>query len=409
MQIDSIERKIGFRNKSDNGKIYFLRVAATVLYLIVASAFIPISFFSDIFYTSTYINFMAASLVTVAGIGLCIKLTGASRPIVPFCIISGVLIFFSSPTATLGAAVPVFFSSVVLSAYLIREKMAPLALVSGLLGAIITYFLTGSPFSALVSLLFIPLSVVLHFVFKKGKHRVSAVCSMSFALGAPIVAIFLSWVAVKDGGMSFEIIKNFFDTLRDGLIKVLAQSLVTSTQQLGEAAISIADATTLTSEIITTAFNLLPALFIILLFVSTYLIHSLYISVITPTLENKEEILNAITFKMSTMSAVFFLLSFIISLILQKSQPQISVVTQNLYTIFYPGLTMVTFGYISSFTKGEHASCMGSILYMAMLGLVCFLTDIALLVASIAGAILIIVFAIRSRSKNTDNNNNNSN
>jgi hypothetical protein len=127
---------------------------------------------------------------------------------------------------------------------------------------------------------------------------------------------------------------------------------------------------------------------------------------IEPTVEDKKEITNAITFKMSLASAVFFLLTLVFSLILEKSQPQISVAAQNIYTILYPGLTMITFAFLGSHKKGEPASCLPTLLYMLLFAMLVFLTDVALMVASIAGAIIIILSEISKHKKNNSQNNN---
>jgi hypothetical protein len=351
---------------------------------------------------------MIAAAVTVFGIVLCSKLVGAFRPIVPICVIAVASVFFSFSTPAAGAVIPIFLCLAALAAYLIRENFLLLALISGIVGAAASVLLTQDVFCAVLSLMFIPVALALHFLFKKGKQRVSSVCTLSFVLGAPIVALFLVFLFINEKAISVNIVKSFFDTLREGLIKGLSEALVEASKQAGAASeiISIADATANMTAIVNTAFNLLPALFIITLFVVTFLIHSLYISMIEPTVKDKKEVMNAITFKMSLASAIFFLISLLASLILQKDQPQISVAAQNIYTILYPGLTMITFAFLGSHKKGEAASCLPTLLYMMLFALLIFFTDIALLVASIAGSIIIILSEISKNKKNNSQNDN---
>ena len=187
---------------------------------------------------------------------------------------------------------------------------------------------------------------------------------------------------------------------------MLSETLVEASVQAGAASemISIADATAAMTEMVSNAFNLLPALFIITLFVISFIIHSLYISLIEHTVEDKKEIINSITFEMSLASAITFLLALAASLIFAKEEPQISVAAQNIYTILYPGLTMMTLAFLSSRKKGEPTSCLPVLLYMMILAMLVFITDIALMVASIAGAAIIILSEINKHKKNDPKN-----
>ena len=401
------DKKIGLKNES--GGVYSLRLTAMAIFIAAASAFIPAALFMDLMYSYLYIGFMLAAALTAFGIVLCSKLIGAFRPIVPICIIAVASVFFSFSTPAAGAVVPIFLCLAALAAYLIREKFSALALISGVVGAAAAVLLTKNIFCAALSLLFIPIAFALCYLFKKGKQRVSSVCTLSFVLGAPAAALFLAFLFINEKGISLSIVRTFFYTLREGLIKGLSEALVEASKQAGAAAseiISIADATANMTAMVNTAFNLLPALLIITLFVVTFLIHSLYISMIEPTVKDKKEIMNAITFKMSLASAIFFLLSLTAALILQKDQPQISVAAQNIYTILYPGLTMITFAFLGSHKKGETASCLPSLLYMMLFALLIFFTDIALLVASIAGSVIIIISEISKHKKNDSQNDN---
>ena len=79
------------------------------------------------------------------------------------------------------------------------------------------------------------------------------------------------------------------------------------------------------------------------------------------------------------------------AVILQKEEPQISAAAQNIYTILYPGLSMITFAFLGSHRKGETASCLPTLLYMMLFAMLIFFTDVALLVASIAGSVIVIL------------------
>ena len=404
MQVNN--KKIGLKNESDG--VYSLRLTAAAIFIAVAAAFIPSALFMDLMYSHLYINFALSVAITVFGFAVCTKLIGSFKPMMPICFIAVASILFSFSTPAIGAVTTTFLCLTALAAYLIREKFSLLMITAGVVGAAAAILLTKNVFCAPLSLIFIPIAFTLHYLFKKGKQRVSSVCTLSFVLGTPMVAVFLAYLFIREKGFSVKILKTFFDTLREGLINGLSQALVEASKQAGATAeiISVADATSTMTAMINAAFNLLPALFIITLFVLTFLLHSLYISMIEHTVEDKKEIINAITFKMSLASAVFFLLTLVFSLILEKSQPQISVAAQNIYTILYPGLTMITFAFLGSHKKGEPASCLPTLLYMLLFAMLVFLTDIALMVASIAGSIIIILSEISKHKKNNSQNNN---
>ena len=400
------EKRPGLKNESQG--VYTLRLTAAFVFIVAAAAFIPAALLMDLMYSYLYMNLMISVAITVFGIAICSKLIGSFRPMLPICIIAGLSIFFSVLTPAVGAILPVFFCLSALAAYLIRERFAPLMLVAGVVGTAAAILLTKNIFCAPLSLLFIPVAYTLNLLFKNKKQRVSSVCTLSFVLGAPMAALFLAYLFINEGTISIDVIKNFFTALREALIKALSETLVEASNQAGATAeiISIADATALMREMISSAFNLLPALFIVSLFVISFLIHSLYISLIEHTVEDKKEIINAITFGMSLTSAITFLLAFIAAIIFSKEKPQISVAAQNIYTILYPGLTMITFAFLGARKKGEPASCLPVLLYMMLLAMLVFITDVALTVASISGAIIIILSEIRKHKKNESDNDN---
>ena len=67
---------------------------------------------------------------------------------------------------------------------------------------------------------------------------------------------------------------------------------------------------------------------------------------------------------------------------------------------------MITFAFLGSRKKGEQASCLPVLLYMMLLAMLVFITDVALTVASISGAIIIILSEISKHKKNNSQNNN---
>ena len=65
---------------------------------------------------------------------------------------------------------------------------------------------------------------------------------------------------------------------------------------------------------------------------------------------------------------------------------------------------MITFAFLGARKKGEPASCLPVLLYMMLLAMLVFITDVALTVASISGAIIIILSEIKKHKKNDSHN-----
>ncbi len=398
MQSQIYEKKAGI--KYENGKINGAKALLLSLFVTVGATFIPISLFSDIFISFPYAFSAASIALAIIGITLCVMLTASIKPLVPFCIIAAVIIL---PGGGMGAAsvIPVFFVTACIFAYLLKEIASPFLFAIGIVAYGASFLLTGDLFASLLSLLFIPVSLALYLSFNSGKQRVASVCRITLSIGIPLVIFSLSWIFITDGAFGLDTLKNFFTELRAGLISAISEELVDAYALYMEEAISIVDATALTTTVVSALFNIFPAVFTVILFIVSFLMHSLYISLIAPIVEDKKELQNAITFRMSIFSAIIFLIAFIASLIIKDGTAL--AVTQNLYIIFYPGLTLTAFAFTSSMTKGQNASCLGHLSYMMMFALLLWMPDILFPVASVAGAIIVIITEIKALKPHREN------
>ena len=176
-------------------------------------------------------------------------------------------------------------------------------------------FLWQGAACSLISLSYIPVGVTLFGVFKLKKQRVPSVASLSICMGLILVALLALSIYSSTGSLSADTVKEFFASFR---AELLAQTTDAINVALEELSLEInTDALfELMDLAITLTLNLLPAIVAICLFVISFVAHSLYISIISRTIEDKSEITNAITFNMSVISAVIFLVAYVASIIL---------------------------------------------------------------------------------------------
>ena len=102
---------------------------------------------------------------------------------------------------------------------------------------------------------------------------------------------------------------------------------------------------------------------------------------------------------MSVTSAVLFIVAYILALVLSYEKLGLyAAAAQNLYTILFPGFTMITFGFVGSLVKSGKAACLGTLLYIGMFAMLFFMTGVTLVLASSTGAILVIIAAIKQKT-----------
>lgn len=409
MQIYTNEKTPGIRTK-DGGVKAFPTFLLTV-YVVAAAVFCTVSLLGGGITQSEYFKLLLSVAMPVLGIMVCAKLTASIKPLIPYCVITG-LILFMGANLTVSSAIAVSLLLFAASAYLLRNKFWGLAILAAIASSAITYVLTKNVLLALTSTVFLPTAIALYLSFEKKMHRVNAVCAISVTLGISLTLLFLVWLYTKEGSISLSVLRNFFDTLREGLTTSISNALVQASAQL-EATISATDALALTTSALALVFNLFPAIATILLFVISYVTHSLYVSIVAHTVDDNNEIMHAISFKMSVTSAILFLVAYFGALILDYEGLSLyATAAQNIYLMLFPGLSLITFGFIGHLSKSKGASCLTSFIYFAIFGLILFVPGIAASIAggvisisAFVGAVLVIISAVKNRSNNKNNQN----
>ena len=299
---------------------------------------------------------------------------------------------------TLSSTLCVFFTLVAIYAILLRDKFWWAAAISTLVSFAALLFLSKGFVLPLLSLVYLPVAVTLFLVFKQKKQRVPSVATLSTCMALILAALLTLWIYFADGSISLSAFKAFFDTLRVEIVSAMSTALVTAGETIG-AGITQSDALSLATSTVGMTFNLFPAIVAIILFVISFITHSLYISLVSVNLDDQKEIANAVTFNMSVTSAVLFMIAYILALVLSYEKLGLyAVAAQNIYTMLFPGFTMITFGFVGSIVKSGKAACLGTLLYIGMFAMLFFMTGVTLVLASFAGAILVIVAAIKQKT-----------
>ena len=385
-----------------NGKLNIQRTAACVLFIIAAALFTPLLLFTTFFESSAYIHLVICFALPIAGIALSSALISTVRPMIPFCIISALLLFLGLDLS-LAAFLIVFFLTVAISAYLLNEKLVLPVIIANICAYGIALFLIRNPISAISAFASLPAAFALFLAFKHNKQRVPSVLSLSAAIGIPPALALVAWICVTDGGFSIELLKNFFNSLRLGIIAESSETFVLAISGLQveiASEISVEDALYLIETLVNAIFNYLPAITVIILFVISYITHSLYISLVQPVTKDKETVKNALVFNMSVTSAVIFICSFVAGLILDgEGLYMYGAATKNIYAMLFPGLALIAFAFFSAFLKQKSAGCLGAFIYLLMFGLIFMYPDVAVAIISFsgfAGAVIVIFNAIKN-------------
>ncbi len=386
--------------ESQNKSQKLLKNIAAILYVIAASAFLPIACFAKVPDPLHDLVSVAAAALCIFGIVLCVMAAGSLKPILPFALIT-LFLFLWSASITGASIIPLIFISIAVFAYLCQLLDSNLLLLAAIPAYAIAFLVTNDYILALFSLMAIAAGFILRTAHKAGAQRVSVICRISVTIGVFSLVILLSFLYLNGAPLTLEGFKSFFDTLKEGITKQISEALILATEQLESGLLTEVDLYELASLSVASVFNLLPAITIILLFIVSYLIHSLYIALIIPITEDKKTIQNAVIFRMSVTSAVLFIISFFASAILSGTgNAMYATAAQNIYVIFFPGLSLIAVGFILGLSRGPRASCLGFLFTLALFGFFLYLPYIAFPIASFIGAAVVIISAIRSRKKN---------
>ncbi len=386
-----MENKI-FEEKEQKNNKNTPGAAATFILLsafyVFSCVYLPTSTLANL---GVWLSAVLALGVCVAAVLAIIRMSGSVHPILGYIIIVGAFLLLGGAFLPLSLLVS-FVSGTVVYSYLLSEKRSAAVFGLPLVAALLAMLITRSPMGIALSLCSLPASVMLFFAIKNKVSRVGAVCRISFGIVLSVLAFLGLYIYITLGELSAETIKSLINFAKEQLTLLLSDMLAEIGELVGELFVSL-ETESLISLMVSTVFNLLPAMIITLANIAAYIIHSLYISSqYSASRESRKEALPMLTFDMSIFSAVIYIISAVLSFTLTAGSAAIyGTVAQNLLLILVPGLVLTALAYIRSFSISRGPSCLGTLLYFGVIFLVVGLNPIVLAFVASVGAVFIIV------------------
>lgn len=360
-------------------------------------AFAPIS----LFYNMPALTFEGLSLVVLAATLFAFyRMVGMGRGFIILAIISGAAFLFSGVAPI---ALPVAFvvavsliAYILLTADSIHTKV--MAILSSVLAFVVSAILTGTPLGSALAFLPLAAALALYYSVVKCLEKVSAICHISATLLICLFGALTAKYLLTFGADATPLI-NLINGARETVTDLTAKTLFTAYGEI--MSISMTDAEALSSAAVNATFNLLPAMIVIIANLFSFFIHSTMLSALFSKRNPVGEVREMMLFDMSIHSAIIFLSSFFLALILSVSEVSIwSVTLENVAVILMPAMVLTAVMMLRGLTMNKKGSCFVVLVYFAVIFLIFYMPTIMLPLASVAGAVTVILNAIAKRKLN---------
>ncbi|MBO5845765.1 MAG: hypothetical protein J6Q77_03875 [Clostridia bacterium] len=361
---------------------------AGAIYLLLA-VYLPFAIFANINPTLLQAISVVATIACAFAIA---DLSGTKRPSGSLLLMIGCLIFLGSVFCGFVAAI---LGTVCVLGYLLISAKNVTARILSILPAIAAYaiavLLVGDLLAAAIAILHVPAAIALAYAFKRKLPRISAICHVSIGILVGVLALASAWF-VMTHGFSLDALVSSVAAAKEGLTATLTGALFTFAGDMLQ--ISLTDAKDLSEAVVTELFNMLPAIVIIFSNILAFLIHSVMIRVMIVKAESKEDVKNMVAFEMSLVSAIIFFVVMLAAVVFSDEIFALSVTAENMMIILMPGLIFTAIGTLRAFMFAKGRSCLGTLLYIAIIMSFFYLPSITLPLGAMAGATIIIIHNI---------------
>ena len=340
--------------------------------------------------------------VCVLGLFAMGRAAGTFKAVIGYAIILGIFVFFGGGLTFVGMFAA-FSTAVCIYAHLLLKRPSPFLWGLPAIPLVITMLTVGTATSAVISVATLPAALALVQSVKTKAGRVGAICRISAGICAVALLAFLCAVYSAHGDITLTACKSVIDSAKVTVSDTLAAAAHEMESILG------ADATLVNIDstidyAVGIVFNVLPAVLIICANLIAYILHSMILSIEYVTLEDKKEALPMMSFEMSIVSAIVFLISLVLSFVLISDKTALyGAVAENLMLILVPGLILTALAGLRAFAMRKGPSCLGTIVYMGAIFMIASLNAFVLIAASVAGAVLIIAANI-AKARSEKNN-----
>lgn len=370
------------------------------LFYVVACTFIPLCFFIELGEWLTSVLCLSVCVFSVLAL---VRIAGSVQTLIGYILILAIFVIFGG--APLPAALfSAFIGSVCVFAYLLLKKASPVIWGLPAIPAVAALLFSESPVGLLLSLISLPCALALTWSVKKELSRIGAVCRISASICVMIVALFGFYVYSSSGELSFSAAKAIIDTAKEQLTVFLGSATEQLQDMLGADLASV-DLNSVITVAISSVFNLLPAIIIVLCNISAYIIHSVFLSAYFASEEDKKKVMPMLVFDMSLTSAIVYIAALLLAFILVSDSVAIyGTAAENIVLILAPGLVLTALAGVRALTAKKGPSCLGTLLYMLLIFLIASLSPLVIMAVAFAGAIFVILAHIGKRKAHPDDN-----
>lgn len=386
-------------NMNKNKEIKKSGVGTRILlcvYYVAACCFFPASLYLDMSALIMSVVCFVACALSASALALA---AGSWHKVLGFTVPVFVLVFLGGAVLPISLAA-VFIAAVCVYAFLLVKHPSPFMWGLPIIALALSVFIGGEIQGMIASVATLPCAVALAFSVKKRRGRVGTVCAMSACICAVIVAAFAVSVYSIFGGVSLEAIRALFDAFKKELVVSLTEGTTTVLDKINNAQMAVGDVTQYVEAAVRAAFNLLPAIIIVISNALSYMIHSLLLAVAFGDDIRKKENISMLEFDMSIVSAFVYIAAAVGVLTLSSDKLALyGAAAENIFFILVPGYIIIALGALRVMTTKNGPSCFGTLLYIGVVFSLLSFSLPAILIVSAAGVIFRIIshFANKKR------------
>lgn len=363
------------------------------LYYVLACVYIPLCSFLSVGETAVSVISLVICVLSLLALG---RAAGTFKAVIGYAVILGIFMFFGGGLTILGMF-SAFTTATCIYSHLLLKRSSPIIWGIPAIPLVVALLTVGNATSAVIALAPLPAALMLTWAMKEGVGRVSAVCRISSGICLVAAAVFACSVYSAYGDISLSLCKQAIDAVKtvmtDAMIAIFAELEST----LGEE-MAIGNAEEIVRYAVGVAFNVLPAMIIIVANVVSYIIHSMMLSIEYVSLEDKKEAMPMMAFEMSIVSAIVFFLALALTFILNNEM--YSAAAENVMLVLMPGLILTALSGLRALFAAKGPSCLGSMVYVLAIFMVATLNYVVLITASAIGAVLIIISNVAQAKAN---------
>ena len=385
------------QNKNQEKKPFGIMERSLLSLLYVAScAFIPIILFAGI---NDWLPGAISFGMAIISVAIFAKISGGFKYTFSYSMIL-------CASFMLGGALPAgllvtLVSAVCAFSYFALNSSIYLGFSLSVISYALALALTRDPTSALIVFFSLPASILTAYVIKKRKPRVSAICHICSGFCLSLAAVIAVAVYKFVGTLDLTAINTAVDAAKSTSADLLGEFIDFAQNNFDLSFDSVSDMDLIIDNLVTICFNLIPAFAVIIFNLFAYVLHSLMLTLMFSDESQKDDTKTMLTFDMSIHSAFLLIASFILSLVLTSDSTALyGAASENLALILIPGYLVTSFAALKKLFIERSHSCLGVIIYFAIVFAVIRLANPLMFIAALGGAVFKIFVFFKNKIKN---------